>query len=300
VARLIQSQQQNVVTEKLVNIRELSPKNLYEAQVLSTFTDMSGIRMESYQIPGGANSAFGKELEDSKVQFFDKCDNYFTKKTYKSHSYKTVFDVDFYFKPKDSNFTGSVFLQNAVETLKQMTVSDKLDIDINESNETSGWFFLEITQGPQHLAQKLWQLERATRVLTSIDESYSPRAVAVLLNGDKTEFDEALSKIRIPENFLIKQIPVYVGWVSTRNIFRSFSDLKQTVDLKFAATDNRIDKLNDKVDLKFAATDNRIDKLNDKVDLKFAATDNRIDKLFVVTALSTCVSFLTFLTVLQK
>jgi len=123
-------------------------------------------------------------------------------------------------KPDDDTLSGSSFLVNAVEDVVNFTsVSEELYPDRK-------WFFVEISQGPKFMLQKIWQIERAVRILTRIDPSYAPKAVAILFNGSKDDYNLAINKLDLPDTLLIKKYPLYIGWVHTRNIFNSFSELK--------------------------------------------------------------------------
>jgi hypothetical protein len=209
--------------EHLISIGEIRTCNQYEAQIFSTLSRWSGKRLESYKIPDSVKLA---ELHDFSKVFFKK------ESTSKSQAKKvTKFDLDSTFScdlyinfdsPSSPVGRTKDFLAGAVTKLHKKT-------EISEEDDLVGkWIFIEITQGPKFLLQKLWQLERAVRVLPSMGD-YRPASLVVLMNGDESEAADAIDLISIPQDAEILKYPLFIGWTPTRNIFTVVSNLSADV-----------------------------------------------------------------------
>jgi len=137
---------------------------------------------------------------------------------------KTCFECDLYFQPAGHIVSTEHLLSGAISELRNKTAVKE---DVLFDKEP--WVFIEITASPNLLPAKLWQLERAMRLIPVIDPSIVPASVVVLLNGDKEEAEMAMDRIIIPEDYLIQTRPVYIGWVPTRNIFNAINIVSKEV-----------------------------------------------------------------------
>ena len=178
------------------------------------------MRLVSYSLPqeGGYQELLKMrdDFNENQISFFKPMRN-------KTFVVGASVECDLYFSPSfdsetDINFSN--FLSGAVFDL--WNLSDKSD-----SGSMDGkWVFVEISQGPQFLLQKLWQLERAVRILPLLDAKFNPSNLVVLLNGDAKEAKFAIENIRIPAEAKILQYPLFIGWTPTRNIFKLLSNLQ--------------------------------------------------------------------------
>jgi hypothetical protein len=83
-----------------------------------------------------------------------------------------------------------IFLSSSTEEVWRLNNVEYVEFPIQRN-----WIFMEISQGPQFLAQKLWQLERSTQLLPIHNESFSPSAIIVLLNGRREDAERAVNNI---------------------------------------------------------------------------------------------------------
>lgn len=124
------------------------------------------------------------------------------------------------------------------------------DVVYEAPPEGNNWIFVEITQGSRLLAQKIWQLERAAILLPIHDVSHTPSAVIVLLNGDREDAEAAVRNMKIPGNFKISKLPLYVGWTPSRNIHREFRILRKdlkSIEANVAVQSGQIALLSDRL-----------------------------------------------------
>jgi hypothetical protein len=161
---------------------------------------------------------------------------------------------DLYFKPlvdDGSDIDLSGFLSGAVTELKHLSAQNATD------SMDGKWIFVEISQGSKFLLQKLWQLERAVQILPLIDANFNPSNLVILLNGDKEEAVYAMNNIHIPPEAKILQYPLFVGWTSTRNIFKILGTLQEEMgvmqtditEMKTDITDMKTDITDMKTDI---------------------------------------------------
>ena len=216
-----------VFTEKVTNIADLTPVNGYEAQVLSGLENFRGRKISNYFFPeNGSND----DLNEAKNYFYQSLPpNAFDinekKQSNKTYTPINKIECDLYFCSDEPIPCITSFLDMSTEEVWNLT-----DVVYKAPSEGNNWIFVEITQGSRLLAQKIWQLERAAILLPIHDVSYTPSAAIVLLNGEREDAEAAVRNMKIPENFKISKLPVYVGWTPTRNIHREFRILRK--DLK--------------------------------------------------------------------
>ena len=150
------------------------------------------------------------------------CNN--TNRMRKVPLYSSV-ECDMYFNPMfDNDLDLSSFLSGAVLNLKNLSRK-------RETESMAGkWMYIEISQGPKFLLQKLWQLERAAHLLPLINANFNPSNLVVLLNGDEEEANFAMNNVIIPPEAKIMQYPLFVGWTPTRNIFKILASFQEKVD----------------------------------------------------------------------
>jgi hypothetical protein len=106
-------------------------------------------------------------------------------------------ECDLYFNSSDA----------LIGTTKELLAGAVLDLHdksgVMEKLIDDGWMFIEMTQGPQYLAQKLWRLERAVQILSTIAPTIRPASLVVLMNGEEKEARQAIDLINVPHNSLI-------------------------------------------------------------------------------------------------
>ena len=175
----------------------LAPKNLYESQIFSTLKRFTGQRMVEYTF----GKAVASDISKARTQFFDaQTANIF--KTTKSkkillHPPNKIFECDLYMQIKEPEVSTVVeLLQGAVIDMQKLN-------DVKDIRSAYDWLFIEVSLGPQFLAEKLWQLERATRVFKTNDPTFNIGSCVVLHNGSKEESDDAIRKIILPDFTLI-------------------------------------------------------------------------------------------------
>jgi hypothetical protein len=209
--------------EDIALISELSPSNQYESQILSSLKNLSGKRMCKFQLPETTEKDFAflrTDLRGSKDRLAVGQSGIFKGIKDAELQRKAEFECDLYFKADSLVTSTEEFLESAVLDLHKKT-------DIKEPEFTgTEWIFVEITQGPQFLLQKLWQLERALYILSYFNTPIIPSSLVVLLNGDQKEARDAIDLIKIPGDSLISRYPLYIGWTPTRNIFKSLKNLQ--------------------------------------------------------------------------
>ena len=214
---------EEVQLEKVYNIGDLTPQNSYEVQILSAFNNYEGERIKNYFFPKNASTI---ELNRAMTDFYDSLpSNEFKVKSEKNHTKNCNFECDMYFRSTASIPSIDIFLSSSTEKVWRLNKVEYVEFPIQRN-----WIFMEISQGPQFLAQKLWQLERSTRLLSIHNESFSPSAIIVLLNGRREDAERAVNNMKLPDNFLISKLPVYVGWAPTRNIQRAFSEQSERIE----------------------------------------------------------------------
>ena len=209
--------------EDITLINELSLSNQYESQILSSLKNLSGKRMCKFQLPETTDKDFidlSNNLRISKDRLAVGQSGIFKGIKDAELQRKAEFECDLYFKADSLVTSTEEFLESAVLDLHKKT-------DIKEPEFTgTEWIFVEITQGPQFLLQKLWQLERALYILSYFNTPITPSSLVVLLNGEEQEARDAIDLIKIPDGSLISRYPLYIGWTPTRNIFKSLKNLQ--------------------------------------------------------------------------
>jgi hypothetical protein len=163
-----------------------------------------------------------------------------------SNSYNagTSYECDLYFKPAAESLelrTTEQLLSGAVSTWTPLT-------SITEDDLTNKWILIEITQGPHLFVNKLWQLERAVRLLPIIDKSIVPGALVILMNGNFEEAESAIKLIKIPSTFKITQYPLFVGWVKSRNLFTTLNIMENDIKSLTSLTSSKVESLTSIVD----------------------------------------------------
>jgi hypothetical protein len=210
-----------------ITINELNARNAYEAQVLSSLPTLTGKRIKSYRprkLSDEAihvmNMALNKFInnQDSSVfnlkpKLLDKsseveCDLYFTSTSFETES------IEF---PN--------LFRDAIENQRLLSSSES-KVDFNLSNK---WVFIEVCEDPKLLPNKLAQLERAARLLPILDDKVDLGGFAVLLNGDKANYEKSMSALKLSDELVITKYPLLIGWVSARNVFSLVKNVERAV-----------------------------------------------------------------------
>lgn len=213
--------------EEGVTVNDLLPSNYYESQILSTITGWKGQRLVKYNFP--AHNCTHEEWATTINQW----SRTFSNSTYLRQIKPKVGEYD-----ESSSFECDLYIKASIPSTRSLLAGSVLDLrkitDIHEGDIDGKWIFVETTQEPEYLLEKLAQLERSLYLLPRWDVAYSHGldnvgSAIVLVNGDKKEFDKAMKLFRIPDGSMLSKLPVYVGWVPTRNIFSSFVGLEANV-----------------------------------------------------------------------
>jgi len=270
-------------------VNELSPHNMYESMILSTIP-WKGLRIESYKYSREKHETEIKKLQKLEKMWYPMDEQVFKKKdkTF-SGNYKegTTFEADLHFKSSENIFSFQELLQNCVEVLYPLT-------EMKEESLTDKWVYIEITASPALLLQKLFQLERAVRLLPLIDPTFKPEALCVLMNGDEKVAKNAISLVKncIPKDANILQFPLYLGWAPTRNMYTSFAKLSDEVTSWKKIMGSQLDRLDkdvkgldarmDSLDRDVKGLDARMDSLDRNVkhlDARMDSLEKKIDSL---------------------
>ena len=220
--------------DEVTILSDLCPANYYESQILSALKNWKGKRLTSYLLPSIDYTTLS-EMRKEFNQVNDDEKQLFSPIKIKNFDVGASVECDLYFNPScdlETDIDISSFLSGAVIDLKNL--SDRSQT----GSMNRAWVFVEVSQGPKFLLQKLWQLERAVHILTRLDPKFSPSNLVVLLNGDETEAKLAMANICIPENARIRQYPLFVGWTPTRNIFKMLGTLQSEVSAMKIGQDN--------------------------------------------------------------
>ena len=213
--------------------RQLTSSNYNESQIFAGMTAEGGKRLMNYRIV--AEIVDLSTIYTSFINCFDNSGEFFashksSKKYNKSDEFQSDLFVQF-----DECTDVSTCLSQAVEWTKNIN-SGKSSESIHEGS----WFMVEISESANHLRNKLWQLERALTILPP-EITTKVACVAVLINGDEQIANAAINRVKKLQGRL-SQLPVYVGWVPTRNIFAHISSITKiaTEDRKRADEDRKL------------------------------------------------------------
>ena len=201
---------------------DLAPMNQYESQIFSTLKRFNGERIVQYKL----GAVVPSKISVVRDSFFDaQTSNIFSrpKKGMKTYTSETTFECDLYMRIKEPEVLTVVeLLQGAVMKIHKLN-------SVKDIKSAHNWLFIEVSMGPQFLADKLWQLERAARVFKRNDPSFNIGSCVVLHNGSENESDKAIREIKLPDFMLISKVPVYVGWVPTRNIYSVLQGMQDNI-----------------------------------------------------------------------
>jgi hypothetical protein len=218
-----------------VTISNLSPHNMYESIILSILSDRKGSRIEKF--------SYVPALHDAELLNLQTLQKLWYPENLKS-----------FFKSRDKSFDGKKFFQGCVLDLHRKT-------NVLETSLANKWIFVEITSSPNLLLQKLFQLERAVRLLPKIDNQYRPEVLCVLLNNPEDVAKQAINLVTIPNDALINSFPLYIGWVPTRNIYKSVIDLERKFDSKIDSLERSVKHEINLLDSKFVNLERKCDTL---------------------------------------
>ena len=119
-------------------------------------------------------------------------------------------------------------LRLSTESISPLNAHDAADVNVSGK-----WVLTEISESAQHLAHKLYQLERALYLLLRAASNFAAAdigAVMVLLNGKQEDAEKAISYCTLKPERLISGVPVFVEWVPFRNFFSIISHLNTKVE----------------------------------------------------------------------
>ena len=206
-------------------VQKLSAFKPYESQILSAVRNWTGDRLTSYNL---LNVAAGdiQQFNGRFKSFWNKIPPNFDRKgTNPKYKASDSFECDFYFRPVDEGI-GSMdeLLRGAVDQLHLKTA--------DPAGAVSGrWCFCEITESPKHIYMKLYQLERAVYFLTRSNPKFDIAGCVILINGREDEAERAMQLFSMPPDCELRRtnIPLYIGWVPVRNVYRALSNIEADV-----------------------------------------------------------------------
>jgi len=261
--------------ETHVTFCDLFPRNNYEAQIFSGWGAVSGERLErmNYATDSTAPLIY---LHEQYEAFFLAVTNSHSRHLFKDDSDRKMsknlmpaiqsFEFDFYVKPLGKDSFGDVspleksisdFLRDGADLIVPINQAAKAEVNAMVAKPLQ-WVYMEISDSPRQLVNKLWQLERNLRLCPEL-ERMGISGVAVLLNGEREIAENAIRGITIPHDLLINRYPVFVGWVPTRNIYASVLKL----DDKISVLSNSVSQLSTTV----SQLSTNVSKLSSNVDL---------------------------------
>ena len=222
----IKDEEIKVTIKEIKEVQSLASRNEFERQIFASFPlACSAFRITEYQI------------EDAIPLV-----NVFTGKK-KKHNKGTIFETDLYVKLEGAaeNVTLGDFLRNVVEI--GYCVLPVEDCEWKSTPVSNKWVFAEITEKPEKLFDKAWQLERSFRLIKNCDVA----AVVLLVNGEENEFHRQAKALRdhvhsIREDLHIKRTVFVVGYTPNRSVYLEMNNLKKEMtdlktDLKHEMTD---------------------------------------------------------------
>ena len=225
-----------------MTIGELTPRNPYEQQVLSRIVG-SGKRIVNYHFPKAIKTFNSSVFKNLRTSFLTNKFVSLKEVNYSATTTDNVIECDLYVNLESKNdelITVKSFLSTCTEWVKPLGVTSQEEAIITPNS----WVLIEISEDPYHLSRKLYQLERAMHCLPHFGDEYKNiSAVICLINGDEDIAKECTSSIALNSDLKISKIPVFVGWVPTRNIFSSFRNLEKKFD--------RMQENSDKMQVKF-------------------------------------------------
>ena len=206
---------------EFATVHKLTVNKPYESQILASVKNWKGERLASYNLTANAESDI-VQFNCQFKQFWKDIPDGVQKLSKKEYKRSDDFECDFYFKPDDDDI-GSIneLLRGGVEQLH-------LKFGEPVSNVSGRWCFCEITESPDHIYKKLFQLERAVYFLTRANPHFEISGCVILINGSEEAATAAIESFSVPKDCDIvrKQIPVYIGWVPTRNVYLSISNME--------------------------------------------------------------------------
>ena len=206
-------------------VQQLSAFKPYESQILSAVRNWAGERLTSYNLGSVADGDI-QQFNGQFKSFWNKTPaNYDKKGTNPKYKRSDSSECDFYFRPVDEDI-GSIdeLLRGAVDQMHLKTAEP--------AGAVSGrWCFCEITESPKHLYMKLYQLERAVYFLTRNNPKFDIAGCVILINGAEDEAERAMQSFSMPVDCELRRanIPLYIGWVPVRNVYRALSNIEADV-----------------------------------------------------------------------
>ena len=224
-----------IYTTSSAELTDTRIRNLYEYQVLASLGKTEKTRrLERYYCVTDSTPNLLKDLNKNLrasinpeyLKYFDRISSA------PNLMVNQDFECDLYLKSfwDDGASYKSVlsFLGGATQEIFQLGKEE-----VEDTNMNAKWVLIEMSESPELLAHKLYQLERALSLLPGTTPEFNITevgALVILLNGRLAEAKRAISYI---DNFTLLKIfkfPVYIGWVPTRNIYAALGNLENKVE----------------------------------------------------------------------
>ena len=253
------------VTSDKANIADLQVKTPYESQILTRLTHFTGgLRIENYPFVTSECETLTMDFYKnvflasftSPKQFLKKIDV-----KMKQCNVGDNYECDLYVQLpySDDELNIEQLLQDSTESVFSLN-----NFEPDNVNVAGKWVLVEISESAQHLAHKLYQLERAMHLLPRAASDFAKEdvgALIVLLNGKREHAEMAINYVKLNEALMISRVPVFVGWVPFRNLFVTITDVQGQV----GQMDKRITGLTDEVKRRVGELDYRIGQLEYRV-----------------------------------
>jgi hypothetical protein len=212
--------------EDVISFNELSARNTYESQVLSSLPTLSGKRIKSFRPRKLSNETTSQWNQDMKSFLSKQDQSFFIIKT-NNLNINSEIECDLYFKA--SSYESMAFRNIFRDSILSHTILSRNE-SMLEYDLDNKWVLIEICQDPKLLPNKLCQLERAARLLPLLDSNISFGGFAVLLNGEKAIYEKSISLLKLSDEFLITKYPLLIGWVPTRNVHSTVRNIEKQVE----------------------------------------------------------------------
>ena len=249
------------------DIIDLKIRNFYESQVIASLGPIErGLRILKYYCSTNATPNLLREINSEiKANLSTEATTYFSKirSTAPVLMVNQEFECDLYVKLSSNNDNTGGPTTSALQFLGRITekVFPLGGRELCDADITSKWVLIEISESPAHLAHKLYQLERAIRLLPDSVSAFKlvdVGALVVLLNGKLEEAEKAVAYFKSMTNLKLLEYPVYVAWVPSRNIYAMIGNVEKKLEHRIDRVSAEIENLNKKIEQNIDRVEQRI------------------------------------------
>ena len=255
---------------------DLRIRNWYESQVIASLGPIErGLVILKYYCSTNSTPTLLQEINSEiKASLSDEAKKYFSKirSTAPVLIANQEFECDLYVKLSSNNdktaeptISALKFLGGITEQVFPLGGRELCDADI-----TSKWVLIEISQSPMYLAHKLYQLERAIRLLPDSVSDFKLEdvgALVIISSGKLEETVKAVSYLKNLNNLKILEYPAYVAWVPSRNIYEMIGNI-----------DKKLEKNIDRISVNMQSLDKKLEKNIDRVEHRISVNMQSLEK----------------------